>query len=47
MANYNDYIKMLDFILNMEGGYVNNSFDKGGETNKGITKITYDNYIKS
>ena len=47
MANYNDYIKMLNFILNMEGGYVNNSFDKGGETNKGITKITYDNYRKS
>jgi lysozyme family protein len=32
-----DYRKIIPFILQAEGGYVNNAADKGGETNKGIT----------
>lgn len=41
------YNQMLEFILSREGGYVNNSIDKGGETNKGITHTTYNSYRKS
>jgi len=37
----------LKFVLKWEGGYVNNPNDLGGETNKGITKNTYDAYRKS
>lgn len=36
--------KMLSHILSQEGGYVNDPADSGGETNKGITKKTYDGY---
>ena len=39
--------KALDFILQSEGGYVNHPNDLGGETNFGITKLTYDSYRKS
>lgn len=39
--------KMLKFVLDREGGYSNNPNDKGGETNKGITFQTYNNYRKS
>jgi lysozyme family protein len=38
MANYK---KVIPFILQAEGGYVNNPSDKGGETNKGITWNTW------
>lgn len=38
--------KMLEHILSMEGGYVNDPADSGGETNKGVTKATYDGYRK-
>jgi peptidoglycan hydrolase-like protein with peptidoglycan-binding domain len=34
----------LRFTLKWEGGYVNNPFDYGGETNKGITHSVYDQY---
>lgn len=34
----------LTFVLQWEGGYVNNPADKGGETNKGITSKTYNAY---
>ncbi len=39
--------KALDFVLLMEGGYVNHPADSGGETNFGITKSVYDMYRKS
>ena len=38
--------KCLHFVLNAEGGYVNNPSDNGGATNKGITQAVYDNYRK-
>lgn len=41
------YPTMLQFILSREGGYVNNTADKGGETNKGITNTTYNSYRKT
>lgn len=44
--NDENFEKMLKMILSHEGGYVNNPNDKGGETNKGITHTTYDNYRK-
>ena len=49
MQNEDDlyYQQMLKFILQREGGYVNNPKDKGGETNKGITHGTYDVYRRS
>lgn len=34
----------LKFTLSVEGGYVNNPKDPGGETNRGITKSVYDTY---
>jgi lysozyme family protein len=36
-----DYNKILDFIIKMEGGYVNNVKDPGGETKYGISKRSY------
>lgn len=39
--------KALKFVLEWEGGYVNNSNDKGGATNKGITQNTYNAWLKS
>ena len=37
----------LHFVLNQEGGFVNDPDDKGGATNKGITQKTYDSYRKA
>jgi len=34
----------LPFILQWEGGFVDNPLDRGGATNKGITQDTYDAY---
>jgi len=34
----------LKFTLKWEGGFVDNQFDLGGRTNKGITQKTYDSY---
>lgn len=39
--------KTLKFILQREGGYVNDPNDLGGETNKGITYRTYNAYRKN
>lgn len=37
----------LHFVLNQEGGFVDDPDDKGGATNKGITQVTYDAYRKA
>jgi len=37
----------LKFVLQREGGYVNDPDDLGRETNMGITKATYNGYRKS
>ena len=48
MENNKDlFKKALRFVLNREGGYVNNPNDKGGATNKGITQNTYNSYMVS
>ncbi len=41
MANYKI---LVPFILESEGGYVNNPHDRGGETNKGVTMQTWRAY---
>lgn len=46
MSNDN-FKKTLKFVLQREGGYVNDPTDLGGETNKGITYRTYNAYRKS
>ena len=42
-----NFEKMLRFVLQEEGGYVNDPHDRGGETNKGITHTTYNSYRKN
>ena len=44
MPNLDNLYKALSFTLKWEGGYVNDTNDPGGETNKGITKAVYDAY---
>jgi len=43
-SNFNS---SLQLILQFEGGYSNDPADHGGETNKGITQLEYDNYRTS
>jgi len=38
MTNYLDF---LPFVLQWEGGYVNDPQDSGGATNRGVTYATY------
>ena len=40
-----DHKHIVPFILSAEGGYVNNSSDKGGETNRGITYEVWKKYF--
>lgn len=40
-----DSSNIIPFILNAEGGYANNAADLGGETNKGITWATWQQYF--
>ena len=42
-----EFEQALKFVLEREGGYVNNPNDPGGATNKGITQGTYNNWLKS
>jgi lysozyme family protein len=37
------FLKSINRILGIEGGYVNNAADPGGETNWGISKRSYPN----
>ena len=39
--------RALDFVLEVEGGYTNDSVDRGGATNKGILQRVYDRYRKA
>ena len=39
--------KLVPFILQWEGGFVNDPYDLGGATNKGVTIATYNSYRKS
>lgn len=41
-----DYRKFVPFVLRWEGGEVNNPNDRGGHTNKGITRKTFNNLSK-
>ena len=43
--NYN-FDLFLDKLLELEGGYVNDPNDAGGETNYGITRATWDQYLE-
>lgn len=38
--------KMIDEVLEKEGGYVNHPADKGGPTNYGITQATLSRYLE-
>lgn len=38
------YLRSLEMLLRHEGGYVDHPLDKGGPTNKGVTKAVYDAY---
>ena len=40
-----DAKKLIPFILKWEGGFVNNPYDRGGATNKGVTLSTFRQYI--
>lgn len=42
-----EFEQALKFVLEREGGYVNNPNDPGGATNKGITQGTYNTWLKS
>lgn len=39
-----DFNKSLQYVLQFEGGFVDDPLDRGGATNKGITQVVYDNY---
>ncbi len=39
-----NFAKCLAYVLQEEGGYVNNPRDPGGATNKGVTQAVYDAY---
>lgn len=42
-----DYFKrIMKHVYDSEGGFVDNPYDRGGRTNKGITQKTFDNYNK-
>lgn len=38
------FARSLEMLLRHEGGYVDHPLDKGGPTNKGVTKAVYDSY---
>ena len=46
MENDINFQKAIKHLFILEGGYSNNKYDKGGETNYGITQKTYSSYLK-
>lgn len=42
-----NFAQSLAYVLAHEGGYVNNPYDKGGPTNRGITQRVYDDWQRS
>ena len=41
----NNFKECLDLVLKSEGGWVNNPADPGGETNLGVTKRVWEQYV--
>jgi len=41
----NNFQECLDLVLKSEGGWVNNPADPGGETNLGVTKRVWEEYV--
>ncbi len=41
----NNFKECLDLVLKSEGGWVNNPNDPGGETNLGVTKRVWEEYV--
>jgi len=40
---YKDFLNYIDTLIEIEGGYVNSSIDRGGETKYGISKKAFPN----
>ena len=40
-----NFRECLDLVLKAEGGWVNNLNDPGGETNFGVTKRVWEEYV--
>ncbi|MBQ8886268.1 MAG: hypothetical protein IJY61_01025 [Candidatus Gastranaerophilales bacterium] len=46
MKNDINFQNAINHLFKLEGGYSNNKYDKGGETNYGIAQKTYSAYLK-
>ena len=46
MNNDKNFEKIVELLFGLEGGYNNDSDDKGGATNYGVTQYTFDAWRK-